>query len=118
MKNIIAMIPVRMGSTRLRIKNLALLAGKPLVYYAIQAAKHARTFKRIVINSEDEIFSKIAKRYNVEFYKRPSQLATGKAKSDSVVYDFLKNNPCDIHGDFDIFQIACVIAAAAGWVAL
>jgi len=26
--------------------------------------------------------------------------------------------PCDIHGDFEIFQIACVTIAAAGWVAI
>ena len=26
--------------------------------------------------------------------------------------------PCDIHGDFEIFQIACVIAASARWSAL
>ena len=52
-KNIIAMIPARMGSTRLTMKNLALLNGKPLIYYAINAAKDSEVFKRIVINSED-----------------------------------------------------------------
>jgi len=95
-EKIIAMIPARMGSARLRMKNLALLGGKPLIYYAIHAARKSRAFNRIVINSEDTIFSKIAKRYNVEFYQRPSKHATAGAKSDSVVYDFIQNNPCDI----------------------
>jgi len=94
-ENIIAMIPARMGSKRLAMKNLAILKGKPLISYAIKAAKDSGVFKRIIINSEDIIFEKIAKRYNVEFYQRPAQWATSKAKSDSVVYDFIKEKPCD-----------------------
>lgn len=94
--SIIAMIPVRMGSTRLPKKNLALLNGKPLIHYAIQVAKDAGVFKRVVINSESVLFARMAKRYGVDFYKRPNHLATSYAKSDSVVYDFVKNNPGDI----------------------
>lgn len=90
------MIPARMGSTRLPMKNFALLYGKPLIYYAVQAAKEAGIFKSIIINSDDILFSKIAKRYDVEFYHRPVQWATSTAKSDLVVYDFIRNNPCDI----------------------
>ncbi len=93
---IIAMIPARMGSKRLTMKNLALLNGLPLIFYAIQAAKEAKIFERIVINSDNIVFSKIAKRYGVEFYHRPLKFATSRAKSDSVVYDFIKKNPCDI----------------------
>ena len=95
-QKIIAMIPARMGSTRLIMKNLALLKGKPLIYYAIKAAKETGIFDRIIVNSENEIFKEIADRYGVEFYKRPAGLASSGAKSDSVVYDFIKNNPCDI----------------------
>jgi CMP-N-acetylneuraminic acid synthetase len=95
-ENIFAMIPARMGSQRLVMKNLALLNEKPLIYYVIQAAKEARVFNRIIINSESRIFEKIARRYGVDFYKRPAKLASSQAKSDSVVYDFIKNNPCSI----------------------
>lgn len=93
---ITAMIPVRMGSTRLAMKNLALVGGKPLVYYAIKAARDSGVFDRIMVNAEDDIFAQIAKRYGVEFYKRPERLASSSAKSDLVVYDFIKNVPCDI----------------------
>lgn len=89
------MIPARMGSKRLAMKNLAFLNGKPLIYYAIEAAKKAAVFKRIVVNSENEIFSEIAARYKVEFYKRPARLGASGAKSDFVVADFIQNNPCD-----------------------
>ena len=95
-EKIIAMIPARMGSARLTMKNLALLNGKPLIYYAIQAAKDSSAFDRIVINSEGALFAKIAERYKVGFYQRSAEWATSTAKSDFIVYDFVKNNPCDI----------------------
>lgn len=95
-ETIFAMIPARLGSHRLRMKNLSLLKGKPLIYYAIQAAKKAGIFNRIIVNSECALFRNIAERYGVRFYKRPDRLAASNAKSDPVVYDFLKHNPCDI----------------------
>lgn len=90
------MIPARKGSTRLKNKNLALLCGKPLIYYSIKAAKKSKVFDEIYINSDDEIYSKIAKRYKVNFYKRPKYLGGSKIKSDDVVLDFIKKNKCDI----------------------
>ena len=70
----IAMIPARIGSERLKFKNLALLKNKPLIYYAINAAKKSKLFSKIVLNSDDEIFRKIAIRYNIGFYLRPKKL--------------------------------------------
>ncbi|NQT30415.1 MAG: hypothetical protein HQ596_07570 [Candidatus Saganbacteria bacterium] len=95
-QKIIAMIPARIGSTRLAKKNLALLDGKPLIYYAIQAAKESGVFAEIIINSEDAVFSKIAQRYGVGFYHRPKDLGSSSTKSDAVVYDFMQKNRGDI----------------------
>ena len=86
---IYAMIPARYGSTRLKMKNLALINGKPMVSYAINAAKESGVFDKVVVNSEHDIFKKIAERYNVTFYHRPDQLGSSQAKSDAVVYDFI-----------------------------
>lgn len=94
--NITAMIPARIGSTRLKMKNLALLNGKPLIYYAIKAAQDSNVFDRVVLNSDSEIFRKIAERYGVEFYHRPEALGGSTIKSDMVVTDFIRKNPCNI----------------------
>ncbi len=90
-KAIYAMIPARIGSSRLKMKNLALINGKPLIYYAIQAAKESDVFDKIIINSDHQIFSEIADRYNVDFYPRPKKLGSSKTKSDEVVSDFINN---------------------------
>jgi len=92
----IAMIPARIGSTRLKMKNLALINDKPLIYYSIRAAQDSGVFERVVINSDHEIFAKIAERYGAEFYHRPRELGGSSIKSDDVVMDFMEKNPCDI----------------------
>lgn len=96
MKKIFAMIPARIGSQRLKKKNLALINKKPLIEYVIDSAKKTKFFDEIYINSDDEIFKKIAKKKNINFYLRDKKLGSSNVKSDDVVNDFLKNNKCDI----------------------
>lgn len=92
----IAMIPARIGSERLKKKNLALLNDKPMICYAIEAAKQSGVFDRIVINSDDCIFREIAEMTGVEFYLRPKNLGGSEIKSDHVVYDFIQKYPASI----------------------
>jgi len=95
-EKIVAMIPARMGSTRLARKNLALINGEPMIYYPIAAAKKSGVFDEIVLNSENEVFAEIAGRYGVKFYHRPEKLGSSEARSDDVVFDFMEHNPADI----------------------
>jgi len=94
--SIVAMIPARMGSTRLKLKNLALINGEPMIGHIIKSAKAAGCFDRIVLNSDGVIFKQIAERYGVEFYQRPESLGGSTIKSDDVVKDFIVAHPCDI----------------------
>lgn len=87
---IYAMIPARMGSNRLKKKNLALINGRPMVSYAINAALESKQFDRVIVNSEDEAFREIAREYGAEFYHRPKALGSSETKSDDVVADFIK----------------------------
>tara|TARA_Y100000589_G_scaffold276905_1_gene271602 strand:- start:5633 stop:5935 length:303 start_codon:yes stop_codon:yes gene_type:complete len=87
---VVAMIPARVGSERLKMKNLALINGKPLIYYSINAAKKSGLFDKVVLNSDSEIFERIAKRYGIDFYLMPKSLGSSDTKSDEVVADFMK----------------------------
>lgn len=93
---IYAMVPARMGSTRLKMKNLALLNNRPVISYVLESAKKAQIFDKIFINSESKKFEEIANKFEVDFYHRAQELGSSTAKSDHVVYDFMKNNSCDI----------------------
>ena len=95
MNKVIAMIPARMGSKRIKNKNLRLLGNKPLIAYAIEAAIASKVFDEIYINSESDIFKEIADKYNIKFYKRPEHLASDDATNDHFTLDFMNN----IEGD-------------------
>ena len=89
------MIPGRIGSTRLKMKNLALLGGKPLMSHVIEAAKAASVFDRIIVNADHPVFEEIAAQYGAEFYLRPSELGSSATKSDEVVCDFMRHHPAE-----------------------
>jgi CMP-N-acetylneuraminic acid synthetase/quercetin dioxygenase-like cupin family protein len=93
---VVAMIPARMGSKRIKAKNLRLIDGRPLIEYVLDTVSKVTLFDEIYVNSEDEIFSEIAEKYAVKFYKRPEELSSDTATNDEFAYDFLKNIDCDI----------------------
>lgn len=92
---IIAMIPARLGSQRLKQKNLQPLNGVPLIAHAIRKAKASGMFDEIWVNSEADVFGDIAKDEGVNFHKRPDELADNNATSEDFVYEFLKSHECD-----------------------
>ena len=92
---IIAMIPARLGSQRLKQKNLQLLNGIPLISHAIRKAKETGMFDEIWVNSEADVFAEIAKSEGVYFHKRPAHLANDSATSEDFVYEFLQVHECD-----------------------
>lgn len=92
---IVAMVPARMGSKRVKNKNLRLINGKPLIEYVLTVIAKTNIFDEVYINSEDEIFSGIADKYSMNFYKRPAHLSSDTATNDEFAHDFLKNVDCD-----------------------
>jgi len=93
---IVGMIPVRLGSTRVKNKNLRLIDGKPLVQYIVDAANESEKLDDIYINSESSIFEGIAEQLGVKFYKRPEHLSTNEATNDDFALDFINNVECDV----------------------
>lgn len=92
---IICMIPARLGSQRLKEKNLQLFNGKSLLDNAIEKAKHIALFDEIWVNSESDKFGIIANEQRVNFHKRPKELASNTATSEDFVYEFLTHHKCD-----------------------
>ena len=93
---IIAMIPARMGSKRIRNKNLRLINDRPLIEYVLDTVSKVDIFDEIYINSEDDIFNELAKKYGFKFYKRADELASDTATNDEFAYDFINNIESDL----------------------
>ena len=79
---IVCMIPARIGSKRIKNKNLRYLGDKPLIYYSIEAAIKADVFDEIYLNSDSKIFEKIAINHGIKFYHRPEILGSDTTNND------------------------------------
>lgn len=90
-----AMIPARMGSQRLPKKNLAHVAGEPLIVHAIRKCRDSGLFDEVWVNSEHRAFGEIAAAEGVQFHLRPEALGNNDATSEQFVREFLEVHPCD-----------------------
>jgi len=80
----LGIIPARGVSKRLRRKNLALLAGKPLLLYSIEAGLQAEELDRLVVSSEDDEILACASSVSPDLVlRRPNYLA----QDTSLAYD-------------------------------
>ena len=92
---IIAHIPARAGSQRLKRKNLKIINKKPLIYYSIKNLFKSK-IKDFYVNTDSNEIAKVAKKLKCKVYMREKSLANDFATSDEFNYDFIKNNHSDI----------------------
>ena len=94
---IVAEIPARAGSERVKNKNLRLLNGKPLISYAIEAAKSSTLLTDIYVNSDSDEIGKYGKSLGIKFYKRPDHLASDIVRQivdeDHMLGFFIASDP-------------------------
>ena len=96
----IVMIPARMGSQRLKRKNLRKLAGVPLISRCIRKCLSAAVFDEVWVNSEHIDFKAIAELEGAKFHQRPKELGDNNATSEDFVAEFLNEHQCDM-----LFQV-------------
>jgi N,N'-diacetyl-8-epilegionaminate cytidylyltransferase len=74
--SILGCIFARGGSKGVPRKNIRPLAGKPLIAYAIEAARASKLITNVVVSTDDLEISEVAKQYGAEVpFLRPSELA-------------------------------------------
>ncbi len=105
----VAMIPARMGSQRLKFKNLREIDGVPLIVHAIRKAQVAGVFDEIWVNSEDEAFREYAEREGAKFHHRPKELGNDNATHEQYIREFLTAHPCG--HIFQVHSIAPLLTA-------
>lgn len=73
---IVGFVFARGGSKGIPNKNIRLLAGKPLIAYAIEAALQSRFIQRVVVSTDNQEIADTARRFGAEVpFIRPSELA-------------------------------------------
>ena len=87
---IIAIIPARVGSKRIKKKSIKMFFEKPIISYPINALKESKIFDRIIVSSDSDLIGKIAKKNGVDFYKRSKNLSGDKVPTRDVILDIIK----------------------------
>lgn len=88
--NVLAIIPARGGSKGVPDKNIRIVAGKPLIAYAIECAQESRLINRIVVSTDSPIIAQTASDYGAEVLMRPSELAQDETPMPPVLLHVLQ----------------------------
>lgn len=88
---ILAIIPARAGSTRLKNKNHYPLAGKPLIEYTMDAVINTETFDEIIVSTDSDPIVEIAKNKSLRVIPRPPHYSGDKITVVSAIIDLMKN---------------------------
>ena len=87
----ICIIPARIGSKRIRFKNILNFYGKPLIYYTIREAKKSKLFSRIIVTTDSKKIARIAKKYGAEVpFIRSKKLSNDTTAIKPVICDCIK----------------------------
>ena len=78
MKKIVAVVPIRKGSQRVKNKNFKSFCGKNLLIHKIIALKKVKNIDEIIINTDSEKAISIAKKFKVSYFKREKYFASSK----------------------------------------
>ena len=82
----VAIIPARGGSKRIYKKNIAPLAGKPLIAYAIEAARNVKDIAEVLVSTDDQEIAVVARNYGADVpWLRPATLAQDNTPTIDVV---------------------------------
>ena len=73
---IIAIIPARGGSKRLPRKNILPIAGRPMLWWPVQAALGAGIFESVVVSTEDAEMADAARAAGAEVIDRPVEIVS------------------------------------------
>jgi len=74
--DVLALIPARGGSKSIPRKNLARMAGHPLLAWSIAAARESQRIRKIVVSTDDEELREAALSYGALVpFLRPAELA-------------------------------------------
>mgnify|MGYP001202002405 CR=1 FL=1 len=83
---VIAIIPARANSKRLKNKNIKSFMGKPLIYWTIKQALEIKLINRVIVNTEDSEIASIAKSYGAEVpFMRPARLSNDIVSATEVI---------------------------------
>ena len=83
---VLAIIPARSGSKGLKNKNIKTFCKKPLIFWAIKAAKKSKLIDKIIVSTDSRKIKKICKDFDVDVpFLRPKKISQDNSKSIELI---------------------------------
>jgi pseudaminic acid cytidylyltransferase len=81
-----AVIPARGGSKRIPRKNIKLFDGRPMIAYAIAAARDSGLFEDVIVSTDDDQIADVAQAFGASApFRRPAYLADDQTVTVPVI---------------------------------
>tara|TARA_B100000989_G_C19533104_1_gene471540 strand:- start:6901 stop:7584 length:684 start_codon:yes stop_codon:yes gene_type:complete len=98
---ILAIIPARSGSKRIKNKNIKIFNGKPIIGHVIENLKKINLFDRIIVSTDSERIAKISKKYGAETpFLRSKKLSNDYVATKEVIRDTIKKLKLNSKNDY------------------
>ena len=94
---VLAIIPAKLDSKRLKHKNIREIDGKPMFLHSVDYADASRYDVEVIVSSESDVVEEICNQYEVRFHKRPAELC-----GDVEVVDVYEHIINEINEEYDI----------------
>lgn len=102
---VVALIPARAGSKRVKGKNTRYLGAHPVIAYTIAAALHSKIFSAVIVSTDSEETAEIARYYGAEVpFLRPAKYAEDLSPDIEWIDDTLRRLQSEGR-TFDCFSI-------------
>ena len=91
--SLVAVIPARGGSKRIKNKNLKNFKGKPLIQWTIETALNSKYIKKLIVSTDSHEIVKVSEKFGaIVPYMRPKNLALDNSPTIELVLDLLNND--------------------------
>ena len=107
-------IPSRFGSSRFPGKPLAVLAGKPLVAWVVEAVKKAKSLDDVLVATDDERIVAAVEQYGGRAVMTPSELPSGTDRIACAAGDFADDDILvNVQGDEPLIDASLIDSLVA-----
>ena len=89
-KRVLAVTLARGGSKRIPSKNIAPIAGLPLLYYTFHEAQKSKYIDKYIVSTEDTKIASVCREHNIDYHKRPNELALDTTTSAAALIDVVE----------------------------
>lgn len=96
--HIVSLIPLRGGSKSIPMKNIKLLANKPLAAWTLEAAVGCSAINKVYVSTDNIEIAEVVQGLGlgIQVIMRPEEFATDEASTESVMLHFMNQ------ADFDV----------------